>query len=59
MINGSSPILGTPPCASARGWLPDVLSGNRVWKEPLLAEDLAMLFDAFEADLETELVPPG
>lgn len=42
-----------------RGWLPDVLSGNRVWKEQLVAEDLAMLFDAFEVDLEQELATPG
>ena len=41
------------------GWLPDVLSGNRVWKEPLVAEDLAMLFDAFEPDLDTELATLG
>ena len=30
-----------------------------MWKEQLVAEDLAMLFDAFEVDLEQELATPG
>ncbi|CAK9036594.1 unnamed protein product, partial [Durusdinium trenchii] len=38
-------------------WLPDVLMGDGIWKEPLVSDDLAMLFDAFSPDLETELAP--
>ena len=38
-------------------WLPDVFSESRVWKDPLVADDLAMLFDAFSSDLEQELMP--
>ncbi|CAE7664980.1 unnamed protein product [Symbiodinium microadriaticum] len=40
-------------------WLPDILKppGRGIWNDPLESEDLAMLFDAFDADLDEELLP--
>ncbi|CAJ1352054.1 unnamed protein product [Effrenium voratum] len=44
-------------------WLPNVFMDNghlgscRIWKEPLVSDDLAILFDTFGPDLQTELMP--
>eukprot|EP00913_Durusdinium_trenchii_P026469 g24835.t1 len=54
---GRAGISGDDVFERAQGWLPDVLMGDGIWKEPLVSDDLAMLFDAFSPDLETELAP--